>query len=88
MPRSRKLLGADGRIRFQPDIALGFQKIEHIVVVPLDGLPIFSGPLALGELEVVGHQPLQSRKSPEKDALDFHFHFLGQVGIALLATIA
>ena len=32
-----QLLGADGRISFQPDIALGFQKIEHIVVVTLDG---------------------------------------------------
>ena len=53
-----QFLGADGRISFQPDIALGFQKIEHIVVVTLDGFPVLSGALALGELKVVRHQPL------------------------------
>ena len=53
-----QLLGADGRIGFQPDIALGFQKVKHIVVVPLDCLPVLSGALALGKLEVVRHQPL------------------------------
>lgn len=76
-----QLLGADGRIGFQPDIALGFQKVEHIVVVPLDCLPVLSGALALGELKVVRHQPLQSRKSPEKDALDLRFHLFSQVWI-------
>jgi hypothetical protein len=34
-----------------------------VLLVPLDGIPVLSGALALGELEVVRHQSLQSRKS-------------------------
>ena len=36
------VLGADGCIGFQTDIALGFQKDKHVIVVPLDGLPVLS----------------------------------------------
>ena len=61
--------------------ALGFQKVKHIVVVPLNGLPVLFGALAFGELEVVCHQPLQSRKGPEEYALDFCLHLFGKVGI-------
>ena len=53
-----QILGADGAVRFQPDIALGFQKIKDIVVVPFDRLTVIPRALAFRELEVVGDKPL------------------------------
>ena len=37
-----EILGADGRIRFAPDISLRFHEIKDIVVVTLDRFTIFT----------------------------------------------
>ena len=44
-----QFLGADGHIRFQTYIAIGFQKVIHVVIIPLDGFPVFPGALAFRE---------------------------------------
>ena len=36
-----EILGADGRIRFTPDVSLGIHEIKDIVVVTFDRFPVF-----------------------------------------------
>ena len=53
-----QLFRAGAGIRLQADVALGFEEIEHIVVVPLHQLPVALGTFTLGELKTVLHQLL------------------------------
>ena len=69
------------RRRLQADVALGFEEIEHIVVVPLHQFPVALGMVALGELKAVLHQPLQALKGPQQDTLDLCRHLLGNVRV-------
>ena len=72
---------ADGAVRLQPDIALGFQKIKDIVIISLHCLPVIPCALAFREFEVVGNKPLQTLKRPQEDTLDLRFHFFGKIRI-------
>ena len=53
-----QLFRAGTGIRLQADVALGFEEIEHVVVVPLHQLPVALGTFTLGELKTVLHQLL------------------------------
>ena len=53
-----EILGADGRIRFTPDVSLGIHEIKDIVVVTLDRFPVFPDTVTLRKLKVVGNKPL------------------------------
>ena len=53
-----EILGADGRIRFAPDISLRLHEIKDIVVVTLDRFPVFPDTVTLRKLKVVGNKPL------------------------------
>ncbi len=76
-----EILGADGRIRFAPDVSLRFHEIKDIIIVTLDRFPIFTDAVTLRKLKVVGNEPLQSFERPQEDALSFGFHLLSKVGI-------
>ena len=64
-------LGAGFAVGFESDIALGLQKLDHIVAAALDRLHILSGLARNAELIVVPDQPVQPLQTPEKDALLF-----------------
>ena len=53
-----EILGADGRIRFAPDVSLRFHEIKDIIIVTLDRFPVFPDTVTLCEFEVVGNKPL------------------------------
>ena len=53
-----EILGANGRIRFTPDVSLRFHEIKDIVVVTLDRFPVFPDTVTLRKLKVVGNKPL------------------------------
>ena len=76
-----QLLGGDRHIRLQPDIAGGLHKVDGIVGVTLDVLPIVQRSGAFRESEAVCRKPLQALKRPEKNALDLSLHLLGNVRI-------
>ena len=64
-------LGAGFAVCPKADIALGLQKLDHIVAAALDRLHIFSGFARNAELIVVPDQPVQPLQTPEKDTLLF-----------------
>ena len=64
-------LGAGFAVCPKADIALGLQKLDHIVAAALDRLHIFFGLGADCELIVVPNQPVQPLQTPEEDALLF-----------------
>ena len=76
-----QILRADGTFRIADNVALRFQEQLDVVGVLLHHLPVQLGPTALCELEVVLHQPQQSRHRPEKDALHFFTELFRKVGI-------
>ena len=76
-----EILGADGCIRFAPDVSLRFHEIKDIIIVTLDRFPVFPDTVTLCEFEVVGNKPLQSLQCPQEDALGFGFHLLRKVRI-------
>ena len=64
-------LGAGFAVCPKADIALGLQKLDHIVAAALHRLHILSGLARNAELIVVPNQPVQSLQTPEKNALLF-----------------
>ena len=64
-------LGAGFAVCPKADIALGLQKLDHIVAAALDRLHILSGFARNAELIVVPNQLVQSLQTPEEDALLF-----------------
>ena len=58
-----------------------YDNSEDLGILPLDCLPVFSGAVTFGKLEVVGNQPLQSLKSPQQNALCLGLHLFGQIGV-------
>ena len=76
-----QLFRAGAGIRLQANVTLGFEEIEHIVVVPLHQFPVALGTVTLGELKAILHQPLQALKCPQQDALDLCSHLLGNVRV-------
>ena len=53
-----ELLGADGVVRLETEVALGLHEVDDIVAAALDGVHIGSGTFADGKAEVVLHQPV------------------------------
>ena len=53
-----ELLGADGVVRFEAEVALGFHKVDDIVAAAFDGVHVGGGSFADGKAEVVLHQPV------------------------------
>ena len=51
-----EILGADGRIRFAPDVSLRFHEIKDIIIVTLDRFPVFPDTVTLRKLKVVGNK--------------------------------
>ena len=47
-----EILGADGRIRFAPDVSLRFHEIKDIIIVTLDRFPVFPDTVTLRKLKV------------------------------------
>ena len=74
--------GAGLTVRLEADVALGLQKLDHIVAAALDRLHIFSGLGADCELIIVPDQPVQPLQTPEKDALLFPQQLIHQKRIA------
>ena len=53
-----ELLGTDGVVRLETEVALGLHEVDDIVAAALDGVHIGSGTFADGKAEVVLHQPV------------------------------
>ena len=71
-----ELLGADGVVRLEAEIALGLHEVDDIVAAALDGVHVGSGSFADREAEIVLHQPVQPFQTPEQDALQLGAHLL------------
>jgi len=71
-----ELLGADGVVRLEAEVALGFHEVDDIVAAAFDGVHVGGGSFADREAEVVLHQPVQPFQTPEQDALQFGAHLL------------
>ena len=76
-----ELLGADGVVRLEAEVALGFHEVNDIVAAAFDGVHIGSGTFADCEAEVVLHQPVQSFQTPQQDAFQFGAHLLHKEGV-------
>ena len=64
-----ELLGTDGVVRLEAEVALGFHEVDDIVAAAFDGVHVGGGSFADREAEVVLHQPVQPFQTPEQDAL-------------------
>ena len=71
-----ELLGADGVVRLETEVALGLHKVDDIVAAAFDGVHVGGGSFADREAEIVLHQPVQPFQTPEQDALQFGEHLL------------
>ena len=69
-----ELLGTDGVVRLETEVALGLHKVDDIVAAALDGVHVGGGSFADREAEVVLHQPVQPFQTPEQDALQLGAH--------------
>ena len=52
-----ELLGADGVVRLETEVALGLHKVDDIVAAALDGVHVGGGSFADREAKIVLHQP-------------------------------
>jgi len=71
-----ELLGADGVVRLEAKVALGFHEVDDIVAAALNGVHVGSGSFADREAEIVLHQPVQPFQTPQQDALQLGTHLL------------
>ena len=71
-----ELLGADGVVCLEAEIALGLHEVDDIVAAALDGVHVGGGSFADRETEVVLHQPVQPFQTPEQDAFQLGAHLL------------
>ena len=71
-----KILGADGVVRLEAEVALGLHKVNDIVAAALDGVHIGSGFGANRKAEVILYQPMQPFQTPEQDAIQLGAHLL------------
>ena len=53
-----ELLGTDGVVRLETEVALGLHEVDDVIAAALDGVHIGSGTFADGKAEVVLHQPV------------------------------
>ena len=71
-----ELLGTDGVVRLEAEVALGLHKVDDIVAAAFDGIHVGGGSFADREAEIVLHQPVQPFQTPEQDALQLGAHLL------------
>ena len=76
-----ELLGTDGVVCLEAEIALGLHEVDDIVAAALDGVHVGGGSFADREAEIVLHQPVQPFQTPEQDALQFGAHLLHKEGV-------
>ena len=76
-----ELLGTDGVVRLEAEIALGFHEVDDIVATALDGVHVGGGFGADREAEVILHQPMQPFQTPQQDALQLGAHLLYKEGV-------
>ena len=76
-----ELLGADGIVRLETEVALGLHEVDDIVAAALDGVHVGSGSFADREAEIVLHQPVQPFQTPQQDALHLGTHLLHKEGV-------
>ena len=76
-----ELLGADGVVRLEAEVAFGLHKVDDIVAAALDGVHVGGGSFADGKAEIVLHQPVQPFQTPEQDALQLGAHLLHKEGV-------
>ena len=76
-----ELLGTDGVVRLEAEIALGLHEVDDIVAAALDGVHVGGGSFADREAEIVLHQPVQPFQTPEQDALQLGAHLLHKEGV-------
>ena len=76
-----EILGTDGVVRFEAEIALGFHEVNDIVAAALDGVHVGGGSFADREAEIVLHQPVQPFQTPEQDALQLGAYLLHKEGV-------
>ena len=60
-----ELLGTDGVVRLEAEVALGLHKVDDIVAAAFDGVHVGRGSFADREAEIVLHQPVQPFQTPE-----------------------
>ena len=75
-----ELLGADGVVRLEAEVALGLHEVDDIVAAALDGVHVGGGSFADREAEIVLHQPVQPFQTPEQDAFQLGAHLLYEEG--------
>ena len=76
-----ELLGTDGVVRLEAEVALGFHEVDDIVAAALDGVHVGGGSFADREAEIVLHQPVQPFQTPEQDAFQLGAHLLHKEGV-------
>ena len=59
-----ELLGTDGVVRLETEIALGLHEVDDVVAAAFDGVHVGSGSFADRETEIVMYQPGQSFQTP------------------------
>ena len=69
-----ELLGTDGVVRLEAEVALGFHEVDDIVAAAFDGVHVGGGSFADREAEIVLHQPVQPFQTPQQDALQLGAH--------------
>ena len=69
-----ELLGADGVVRLEAEVAFGLHEVDDIVAAALDGVHVGGGSFADREAEVVLHQPVQPFQTPQQDAFQLGTH--------------
>ena len=75
-----ELLGADGVVRLEAEVTLGFHEVDDVIAAALDGVHVGSGSFADREAEVVLPQPVQPFQTPQQDALHLGTHLLHKEG--------
>ena len=76
-----ELLGTDGVVRLEAEVALGLHEVDDIVAAALDGVHVGRGSFADREAEIVLHQPVQPFQTPEQDAFQLGAHLLHKEGV-------
>ena len=76
-----EVLGADGVVRLEAEIALGHHEVDDIIAAALDGVYVGSGFRADRKSEVILHQPVRPFQTPQQDALHLGTHLLHKEGV-------
>ena len=71
-----ELLGTDGVVRLEAEVALGLHEVDDIVAAAFDGIHVGGGSFADREAKIVLHQPVQPFQTPEQDAFQLGAHLL------------